>query len=225
MTKRDKPIIAIDGPSGAGKSTISQRVAIALDFVFLDTGAMYRCVGLRAMRKGIDPQDETAMRKVLKGLTIDFVRDATGHQRVRCNNEDVTAAIREYPISQAASKASGVPVVRKKLVALQRKMGGLGGVVIEGRDIGTNVFPDAEVKVFLTASAEERAKRRQEQLAATGKTVSYDTILAGQHERDKRDMERPLNPLTQAKDATVVDSSAMTADQVVARIVSLAREV
>ncbi|MDP8221881.1 MAG: (d)CMP kinase [Candidatus Lernaella stagnicola] len=221
MTRR-QPIVAIDGPSGAGKSTISKLVAERLGFVYLDTGAMYRCVGWLSLEQGIDPLDEAAVATLLEDLQIQFVRNEDGDQRVVCNGRDITSAIREHRVSQAASKASSLPRVREKLVAMQRDMGVAGGVVMEGRDIGTNVFPDAEIKVFLTATAEERARRRVKQLVIAGREADFDAILADQIERDRRDSQRDLNPLVQAADAVVVDSTEWSIDRVVSHITALA---
>lgn len=221
--KRERCVVAIDGPSGAGKSTISKGVAAQLGFIYLDTGAMYRCVGLLLLRRGVDPLDEQALGEVLADLAIEFRTDAGADQRTICNGEDVTRAIREHAVSEAASRASSVPLVREKLVAMQRRMGAAGGVVMEGRDIGTNVFPDAEVKVFLTAGAEVRAERRVKQLLQSGQQADYETILADQLRRDRRDSERAVNPLIQAPDAVLLDSSALTIFQVIERIVALVR--
>ncbi len=219
--KRERPIVAIDGPSGSGKSTVSKLLARRLGFMYLDTGAMYRCVGLLAMRRGLDPLDAQALEPLLADLRISFVPDGQGGQRVLCQNEDVTTAIREHEVSQMASKASRVAAVRTRLVAMQREMGAGGGVVMEGRDIGTNVFPDAEVKVFLVASAEQRARRRWLELQARGENVDYETILTDQHERDERDSSRELNPLVQAPDAHRLDTSDLTIEQVVERLAEL----
>jgi len=218
---RSLQIVAIDGPSGSGKSTVSKMLANQLGFVYLDTGAMYRCVGLLALRQGIEPTDEHGLLPLLAGLSIRFTPGEEERQRVFCNNEDVTEAIREHEVSQAASKASSVGPVRERLVAMQREMGNIGGVVMEGRDIGTNVFPDAEVKIFLTASAEERAQRRYAELLLRGEDVEFEQILADQLERDKRDSERELNPLVIAPDAILLDTSNLTIDQVVEKMVKL----
>jgi cytidylate kinase len=220
---REKPIIAVDGPSGAGKSTISKEVARRLGFVYLDTGAMYRCVGLLALQRGIDPRDGAALVPSLADLRIAFEPDGQGGQRVFCNGEDVTAAIRRHEVSQAASQSSALPAVRAKLVAMQREMGAAGGVVMEGRDIGTNVFPDAEIKIFLTATAEERARRRAKELAERGEPVDFAAVLADQLERDRRDASRELNPLIQAPDAILVDATNLTIEQTVDVIARLAQ--
>lgn len=219
--KRERPIVAIDGPSGSGKSTVSKLLAQCLGFLYLDSGAMYRCVGLQVLRLGLDPLVPQALAPLLANLRISFASDGRGGQRVICNGEDVTEAIREHEVSQAASKSSGVAAVRARLVAMQREMGGAGGVVMEGRDIGTNVFPDAEVKIFLVAGAEQRAQRRFRELRARGEHVDFEAVLADQRERDQRDSSRALNPLVQAPDAHLVDTSDLTIEQVVERLTRL----
>ena len=221
MSARSRPIVAIDGPSGSGKSTVSKMLAERLNFIYLDTGAMYRCVGLLARRAGSDPLDAAALAPLLDRLEIYFEPDGRGGQRVFCNREDVTAEIRRHEVSQAASQASSLPAVRTRLVAMQRQMGAGGGVVMEGRDIGTNVFPDAEVKVFLVAGDEERARRRVRELAQRGQAVDFAQVLADQRERDRRDSERDLNPLRQAPDAIALDTTGLTVDQVVDRLAML----
>lgn len=221
MSAREKPIVAIDGPSGSGKSTVSKLLARKLGFVYLDTGAMYRCVGLLALRNGVDPLDAEGLVPFLEDLTISFSPGKKGGQKVICNGEDVTRAIRQPEISQAASKASSVAVVRTKLVAMQREMGADGGVVMEGRDIGTNVFPDAEMKFFLIASPQERAKRRHLELIRREEKVDFQTVLIEQYERDERDSSRELNPLIQAPDAHLVDTSNLTIEQVVDELAAI----
>jgi cytidylate kinase len=221
--KQRRPIVAIDGPSGAGKSTVSKMLARRLGFLYLDTGAMYRCVGLLALRHAVDPLSPNDLAPLLADLRISFVPDAGGDQLTLCNGEDVTELIRAHEVSQTASKASSVGAVRTRLVAMQREMGAAGGVVMEGRDIGTNVFPDAEVKIFLVASAEQRARRRWQELRARGESVEFEAVLADQRERDQRDSERALNPLVPAPDAHLVDTSDLTIEQVVDRLAELVR--
>jgi cytidylate kinase len=219
---RTRPIVAIDGPSGAGKSTIGKLLAQRLGFLYLDTGAMYRCVGLLALRRGVAVDDEAALAPLLGDLRVDFAPDGRGGQRVICNGEDVTDAIRRHEVSGAASRASAAPAVRAKLVAMQRELAAAGGVVMEGRDIGTNVFPDAEVKFFLTATAAERARRRTLELAGRGQPADFAAVLAEQLDRDRRDSARELNPLIQAPDAVLVDATNMTIDEVVDHMARLA---
>jgi cytidylate kinase len=212
-----KPIVAIDGPSGAGKSTVSRRVAQELGFTYIDTGAMYRCIGFAALRDGLSCENSPALDKTLDTIEIAFDGPAT-KQQVFLNGENVSEQIRVHEVSKAASDFSALPVVREKLVALQRNMGQVGGVVMEGRDIGTNVFPDAEVKIYLDASAKVRAKRRYDELRAKGESIGFEKILEDQEKRDEQDMNRPLNPLCKAVDAEVVETSEMTIDEVVTNI-------
>lgn len=219
--KGPKPIVAIDGPSGAGKSTVSRRVAERLGFTYIDTGAMYRCVGLSALRISLPCEEGPALQYLLSKIRIAFDGPAT-RQQVFLNGEDVTEAIRDHAVSGAASSFSALPPVRERLVALQREMGKAGGIVMEGRDIGTNVFPHAEVKIFLDASAEVRARRRYEELLEKGQNVSFEKILADQKQRDEKDSNRELNPLRKADDAHVVDTSDMTIEQVVDAICDIA---
>ncbi|MCC6157178.1 MAG: (d)CMP kinase [Deltaproteobacteria bacterium] len=222
---RTRPIIAIDGPSGAGKSTVSRRVATELGFTYIDTGAMYRCVALLAKRGGLPVADSPALRELLRPIRIEFGAASGGEQRVLCNGEDVSAAIREHEISGLASALSALPVVRERLVELQREMGRDGGVIMEGRDITTNVFPDAELKVFLTASADERAKRRHLELAAKGDAPDLASVLRDQARRDEADSTRAANPLRRADDALFMDTSVMDIGLVVSNIVLLARKI
>lgn len=227
--KRRRPVVAIDGPAGAGKSTVTQRVASALGYFVVDTGALYRTVALACERAGIDFDDRERVGGLAESLVArDAVRlegDARGGSRVLLDGEDVSGAIRTQTLGQGASKVSAQPRVRAALLELQRAAGRTGGVVLEGRDIGTVVFPDAEVKVFLTASVEERALRRFEQLKAAGVEADIEAVKREVAERDQRDTTRPIAPLKKAPDAVVVDSSELSIDQVVARIVAHVREV
>lgn len=226
MTK--KLIIAIDGPVGSGKSTLARRVAEMMDYVYVDTGAMYRSVALKALRRGIsfdvkalDAGEELA---ALAGDTRIDLRAQGGTQQVFLDGEDVTAAIRTPEVAQAASKVAVVPGVRKVLVAEQRRAGEQGGVVMEGRDIGSVVFPDAQLKIFLTASPEVRADRRWREHQQKGDAIDLPRTLEEIHERDRRDSERRSSPLVRAKDAVVVDSTAMEPEEVARLVVMLARE-
>jgi cytidylate kinase len=200
-------VIAIDGPAGAGKSSVARAVADALRFTYLDTGAMYRCVGLAAAEQGV------AAAEVAERVRIEL-----GGDGVRLDGRDVTAAIRTPQASEGASRAAADPAVRRAMVAQQQRIVADGDWVAEGRDIGTVVAPDAAVKVFLTASPEERARRRAAQIGADAATV-----LAEQTIRDERDTTREHAPLTAAPDATTLDTSGLSLDEVVARVVSLAR--
>lgn len=214
---RDRPVIAIDGPVGAGKSTVARAVAQRLGYRYVDTGAMYRSVAWAAMQQGIDLKDRERVTALARAIAIEFA-PAPGGQRVLVGGTDVTEAIRTPPVSEGASIASTYPGVRRAMVALQRRMGEGGGVVMEGRDIGTVVFPDAEVKVYLDASLSERARRRYEELQANGERVTYDEVQAALLERDHRDSTRAHSPLRAASDAVAIDSTAMTVDQVVDEI-------
>lgn len=204
-------IIAIDGPSAAGKSTLAKRLAKDLGFTYLDTGAMYRALALKVLRESIDIGNDAALTKLMDGTEIDLVEKG-GKLQVLLDGEDVSEEIRTPEVSQMASKASALKVVRHGLLVLQRAFGRRGNVVAEGRDIGTVVFPDAEVKIYLDASAEERARRRVEELRKTGRQVSLDETLREMGERDKRDSERDLAPLRKANDAIALDSTALDAE-------------
>ncbi|MSP38355.1 MAG: (d)CMP kinase [Deltaproteobacteria bacterium] len=216
-------IIAIDGPSGAGKSTLAKRLALELGFTYLDTGALYRALALKFLRRGVDLDDDARMAALLSSTAIDL-RDERGKLEVLLDGEDVAGAIRTPEVSQAASKASALKSVRRRLLELQRDLGKRGSVVAEGRDIGTVVFPEAEVKIFLDASVSERARRRYHELCAAGRSVQLAETLREMEERDKRDSERDLAPLCQAADAVRVDSSAVDAEQVAAIVLELVNQ-
>lgn len=234
---RKRPIIAIDGPAGAGKSTVARRLADALAFVLVDTGAMYRAVALAAKRQGIDWSDGPRLGELAHRLVatqaLSFERDAdparpgvrvklaTGDGGAR---EDVSDAIRTPDMAQGASLVSAHSQVRDVLLELQRLAGAGGGVVLEGRDIGTVVFPDAEVKFFLTASAEVRARRRHDELAAKGQTVTFEETLADVKRRDAQDEGRAVAPLKKADGAVLVDSTDLSFEQTVARMLEHVKE-
>lgn len=220
-------IVAIDGPAGAGKSTVSRRLAARLGFAMVDTGAIYRAVALAATRRGVALDDDARLGELLPTVEIAFAPPATadGGPRVLLGREDVSAEIRTPPMSLGASKVSARPVVRAGLLDLQRRLAlapGNAGAVLEGRDIGTVVFPDAEAKFFLTATPEERARRRHAELAAKGDPQTLEEVLADQLRRDRDDSERAVAPLRPAPDAVVVDTSGVPLEGVVDR---LAREV
>lgn len=212
-------IIAIDGPSGAGKSTLAKRLAKELRFVYLDTGAMYRALALKALRQGVDLADDTCLAELIAGTEIDL-QETHGRLAVLLDGEDVADQIRTPEVSQLASKVSALGVVRAHMLELQRAMGKQGSVVAEGRDIGTVIFPEAEVKVFLDASVCERAQRRYDELKAAGREVDLDETRREIEERDKRDSERDLAPLRKADDAMLIDSSSVDADEVAAIVLA-----
>lgn len=221
---RSKPVIAIDGPAGAGKSTVAERVAKRLGFVLVDTGALYRGVALAARDGNVDWGDGPQLGALTQGLTLTFANDGEGSPRLQIDGRDRADEIRSPEISMGASHVSKHPEVRAALLDLQRQLGADGGVVLEGRDIGTVVFPDAEVKVFLTAAAETRAQRRVEDLRARGIDADLAGTLRDVEARDRQDSGREVAPLRAAPDAVQVDSTTMDIDQVVDRIVRLANE-
>ena len=220
---RRRPVVAIDGPAGAGKSTVARQVAEELGFVRVDTGALYRAVGLLALERGISLEAGSALGALAKQLKLAFV-EGPGGPRLNVDGRDREDDLRTPDVAQAASKVSALPEVREALLQVQRKMGADGGVVLEGRDIGTVVFPDAELKVFLTASAEARARRRLRDLEDRGMEANYDKLLREMEERDTRDSSRTHAPLKPAEDAVVVDSTNLTQGEVVALIAKMARE-
>ena len=213
-------VAAVDGPVGSGKSTVARRVARRLGYIYLDTGAMYRAVGLLAGEAGVPLDDEDAVVAVAREARLRF--DAVG--RLFAGERDLSAAIRTLEMGAAASRVSALPGVRRLLVEEQRALGEDADIVMEGRDIGTNVFPDAAVKVFLTARPEVRAARRTAELRAMGDDVDEAQVLAALVERDRRDSTRAVAPLRKAADAVEVDTSEMTLDQVVDAVVSVIRE-
>ena len=215
-----KPVIAIDGPAGAGKSTVSRRLAQALGLRYVDTGAMYRVVGVLADQQGIDLADAVPLSVLCDELELRFEeRDDGVH--VIANGRDLSSAIRTAAAGQLASKVSVIPEVRERLVALQRAMAAGGGVVMEGRDIGTVVLPDATVKIFLVASAAERGRRRSAELAARGEAADVEQVTREIEERDQRDQGRVHSPLRPADDALVIDTSSEPVEAVVARVRAL----
>lgn len=215
--------IAIDGPAGAGKSTISKAVAKRLGFIYIDTGAMYRSVGLAALNAGIDTKDAKGLETILGD--IDIIIENTGDsQKFYLNGTDVTEEIRKPEVSVAASDVAVVPAVRLKLVELQRKMAENADVLMDGRDIGTYVLPDAEFKVFLTASVDERARRRYAELCEKNQCVTFDDVKNDIIYRDKNDSEREFAPLRKAEDSVLVDSTDMSIDDVISKILDLVKE-
>jgi len=220
---KDNLIIAIDGPVGSGKSTVARRVAEMLDYTHLDSGAMYRAVGLKALREGVPLDSPERLAGIAAAVRIDLV-PREGKLHVFLDGEDVTVAIRVAEVSHAASVVAVVPGVRHPMVAEQRRAGEQGGVVMEGRDIGSVVFPHADLKIFLDASAEVRAARRQRELEEKGEPMEFEKVLAEVHARDRRDREREMSPLVRAADAVVVDNTAMDAEETARTIVLLAKE-
>jgi CMP/dCMP kinase len=212
-------IIAIDGPSGAGKSTLAKRLAKQLGFIYLDTGAMYRALALKVLREGIDLSDDALLAEVVSSTDIDL-RENAGRLEVLLDGRDVAGEIRTPEVSQMASRISASKSVRARMLELQQAVGQRGSLVAEGRDIGTVIFPEAEVKVFLDASARERARRRYQELKAAGREVDFDATLKEMEERDRRDSERALAPLRRADDAMVIDSSDLDADAVAAMVLA-----
>jgi cytidylate kinase len=210
-------IIAIDGPSAAGKSTLAKRLAKDLGFTYLDTGAMYRALALKVLSEGIDISNDAALPELIDRTEIDLA-ETGGKLKVLLDGEDVSEKIRTPEVSQMASKTSALKVVRHWMLVLQRALGQRGNVVAEGRDIGTVVFPDAEVKIYLDASEQERARRRVEELRKAGRQVSLDETLREMGERDKRDSERDLAPLRKANDAIAIDSTSLDAEALARRV-------
>lgn len=215
--------IAIDGPAGAGKSTIAKLVAKKLDFIYVDTGAMYRAIALYLLRSGIDTANEAAVSEAVKNADI-TIRYQDGSQQVILNGEDVSGKIRTEEVGNTASATSVYPAVRAHLLELQRSLAASQNVIMDGRDIGTCILPDAEAKIYLTASSQVRALRRYKELTEKGTMCNLEEIEQDIIDRDYRDMHREIAPLTQAADAVLLDSSEMTIDQVVDGIIGAARE-
>ncbi len=216
--------IAIDGPSGAGKSSLARACAAAFGFLYVDTGAIYRTVGLAAYRRGLDRRDEAAVAALLPELEIRMAYSAEGAQRMYLNGEDVSAAIRLPEISICASDVSALPAVRAYLLEMQRRTARENNVIMDGRDIGTVVLPDAELKIFLTASAEARAERRMKELAAKGVEASFEDVLRDIRYRDEQDSNRAAAPLKPAEDSVLVDTTEIDFDASAALMKSIIRE-
>jgi len=215
-------VIAIDGPAGAGKSTVARALADALGYTHIDSGAMYRLVGLAARVHGTDVTDAAALAALVDGLDFELRREA-GRMRVLLDGRDVSETIREPAIADFASRVAAEPEVRRRLVERQRTLAAGGGVVMDGRDIGTVVFPNADCKFFVTASSDERSRRRQAEIAAAGANEAPDTTRAELDARDRRDRERPDSPLRPADDAITIDTSALPPAEVLARMLQSVR--
>lgn len=215
-------VIAIDGPAGAGKSTIAKKAAAALGFAYIDTGAMYRSVTWKLLQTG-EPFSEGLAGRLAREIRISF-RPERARNRVFVDETEVTDAIRSMPVTKLVSRVAAVPAVREAMVDQQRRMGREGNVVLDGRDIGTVVFPDSPCKIYLTASVEERARRRGKELEAKGEAVDYKLLQADIAARDKQDMERDVSPLKQADDAVYLDTSDLSIDEVTGTILRLAGE-
>ena len=211
--------IAIDGPAGAGKSTVAKELARRLGILYLDTGAMYRALTYKALREGVSVEDEKAIAALAKSIHIEFTAD----QRVRCDGEDVTAEIRTPEVSSKVSVVAAYPQVRRHMLELQRAEAVRGGVVMDGRDIGTQVLPNADLKLFLTADPLERARRRWLELKQAGKDLSLEEVADDLTERDRRDTERETAPLEPAKDAILLDTTSLSIETIIERIIAMVR--
>ncbi len=217
--------IAIDGPAGAGKSSAARLIAKEMNYTYIDTGAMYRAIALQVIRQGIDIHDEQRMKKMLSEISIDLAYTEDGQQQIFLNGEDVSLEIRKPDVGNLASPVSQIPLVREILVHLQKQLALNGGVVMDGRDIGSNVLPNAECKIYLTADVAERARRRWLELQAKGSNATLEQVQADIEQRDKNDCERKLNPLVKVADAHLIDSTNLSLAEVVQTVVRLAKAV
>ena len=215
--------VAIDGPVGAGKSSIAKECAKRLGFIYVDTGALYRCIGLFCDRNGVNIDDASRVEAALMHITLD-VKIKNGTQHVYLNSYDVSEEIRLPEISMAASKVSAIPAVREYLLQFQRDMAASQNVIMDGRDIGTVVLPNAEVKIYLTADAEVRAKRRYDELIAKGNNVTFESVLADLNQRDRNDMTREIAPLKKADDAVLADTTKLDFDSSCDLLIGIIKE-
>lgn len=215
--------VAIDGPAGAGKSTVSRAAAKAMGYIYVDTGALYRAVGVNALRNGIDTKNKPAVAATLADISVDLVFE-NGEQKVLLNGENVSTEIRTPPASMAASDVSAVPEVRAFLFDLQRDIAKRNNCIMDGRDIGTVVLPDAQVKIFLTASPEERAMRRYRELIEKGTEVDYKEVLDDLIQRDYNDSHREIAPLKPAEDGVILDTTGMTLEESIDAIIRIVKE-
>lgn len=216
--------VAIDGPAGAGKSTVARKVADRLGFVYIDTGAMYRAVAWKCMRSGLGPEKKDEIVRVAEHLNIELVPCSDG-QQVLVNGEDVTGLIRENEVSRNVSEYARIPEIRRILVKKQKRMAASKGVVMDGRDIATHVLPDAEVKIFLTASVKKRAERRLREIREKDASATLEQLIREIEQRDRIDREREVSPLVVAEDAVVLDTSDLTVEEVVGKILHLCRQI
>lgn len=216
--------IALDGPAGAGKSSIAKRAAKALGYIYVDTGAFYRTIGLAAARAGVEPQPSAEVDSLLSRITVSLEFNEQGEQVVLLDGEDVSDLIRTPEASMMASKISAVPSVRAYLLELQRNMARTHNVIMDGRDIGTVVLPDAKVKIFLTASPEARAERRCKELVEKGMDVTYEEVLRDVKQRDYNDTHREISPLKPAEDSILVDTTALDFEQSVEAVLNVIKE-
>lgn len=216
--------VALDGPAGAGKSTIAKRAAKALNFIYVDTGALYRAVGLAASRNGVEPKPSEEMENLLSKITVDLAFGENGEQLVLLDGEDVSQLIRTPEASMMASAVSAVNCVREYLLGLQRSIAENNNVIMDGRDIGTVILPDAQVKIFLTASPETRAKRRYEELVNKGLDVEYEDVLKDVIKRDYNDSHRDIAPLKPAEGCVIVDTTELNFEQSLEKIISVIKE-
>ncbi len=215
--------VAIDGPAGAGKSTVSRAAAKAVGYIYVDTGALYRAVGVNALRKGVDTKDKPAVAATLSDISVDLVFE-NGEQKVLLNDEDVSSEIRTPPASMAASDVSAVPEVRAFLFDLQRDIAKRNSCIMDGRDIGTVVLPNAQVKIFLTASPEERAMRRYKELIEKGSEVDYKEVLEDLVQRDYNDSHREIAPLKPAEDGVILDTTGLNLEETINEIIRIIKE-
>lgn len=216
--------IAIDGPAGAGKSTLARQVAKKLGFLYVDTGAIYRTVALKVLREGADPSDAASVIPLLEGLDITMDYGPDGEQRMFLEGEDVSKAIREHQVSGLASAVAAIPEVRAFLLDFQRRQAWEHSVVMDGRDIGTVVLPNADVKIFLTAAPEARAKRRLRELHERGQKANFETVLRDIIQRDEQDRNRPIAPLRQAEDAVLLDTTHYNLEESLNALLSIIKE-
>ncbi len=216
-------IVAIDGPAGSGKGTITKIVGQKMHLVNIDTGAMYRCVALACLNKEIEYSNIKEIQKVLENIQIEF-KNVSGNQKVFLNGEDVTNAIRTHEVDNVVAKFAAIKIVRDKVTPLQQKMGEEANIIMEGRDIGTVVFPNADVKIFLDCSLEERARRRYKQNLEKGMHISYEEVLENIQKRHKLETEREVAPFIQAEDAIYIDTTHLSIEEVVEKIVNIIKE-